>query len=1436
MNSEIGKVSFDELNHFVGVFHQMGRLPLESDFNEQNELVLRMIQRLAGNAVHTGSPNDGFRIDTHVLIDRMENKRGWTSTPATAAVFVDYIDHRVGDGSLVSRGASAIAKRPEKPLDLSGVGEVLFAVKADSVVGLGFYLKDASATHAFTLSVVAAAANDWTLMRAVPGVWPAGFAQNAVVEYGFTGLVSGPTKRYAFDFIKADLPLRTVIVRTDLGDRYSVLPATAQLVNDDDQRIWSGKSLQTTQATSVTYVFPEPIDASRARRLLVAVQRTPSAAPLSIVLKDDATVANSITLSGAVITTVGAWAIHAFSAPQVGTFNWSGITSLTYSGLSAAATYRFGPVLLEADPARDLVVMGGDGTAEGAGRFYADGMQAVRERHGTYWTQRDLPSPDPAALAPVAAGNRRIDCAYLDIWERPIGYIEHPDLREVALDGIDTCTRTQLMAQVRLIKGAEVAFASAVQAPNAVFAGLRGIGSGVLTTKDKPAATIDPCADPCEPKIEGPYLGESNRLFRIEIHAAGNVGAALAATTARFKWSRENATAATGLIEDALAATTSALVEKPEIYAIGDLIELSDDLIEKVTGAYEDRVGHSHHLRGELRKITTINLQTRRISWEDPSVVDPLEVPFHAALPRTLRIAQHAKIVRWDAVGACVPGDIVLADGVVIEFGGSDLRPGDYWLFTTRAIDRSVESLIEAPARGIRHHYYPLSAIHRARVDAASPELVFCEDQRPRFASLTELDASRIAYDSGACATYTDIPGWDKVGTVQEAIDALCMADLTGDMRLHNRLLHGMGVICGLKLRCNKNRKRITLTKGYALDCDGDLLHLSGDRLFELVDRATDQNLISGGKGKVNLWIEKAATGVSVHLEPHVTQGFWDSVLEGSLLKDFWDNCIASLIESLKKLVLPFPGTTLPLSDEHKRMISLLNLLWQVINSASGPYVFVSKVEHDLLKTLYEEIRDLLASKTYCAMFDHLQQFPAYPFSEPTGIETMFGMFLMHTKMKIDPSGRYLYTYGRGHRIQIYDVNSNSVVAVLEFPGGNNLELQDIAFNEDGSRVYAVGSITKSTGVDSVFATAFVTAVATAGAAPTATWGASTIVCDIQFVRLDTHRAHASTLFAVGRSDTSAKRGLYRFNPMAIPLVPSPVWTFNAIGLLAIDTDGANAIAVSNSGNTPITDQVFNGVQRIVLGTPTSLGAQVPVGGGNLLANDLVAVDGTAYLTIETGAQSVLLHFPTTITSLAQSQPTVLPSQSVYRLSAMPATNTLIVADMNTYRAQRFNTGTNTLLTTARIPLQVMPVSLATSPSQNVFYTLNLITNTVSAVNLDRVVSTAPPFTMEPPVILADYRQEMLHAYTDLIGVFGQYLKDCFCDKFLIECHECTEDDKVYLGTIEIKNNQVFHICNFSKRHYAKTFKTWGYWLSAVPLIPLIKRGFAQIACLKMIP
>jgi len=115
-------------------------------------------------------------------------------------------------------------------------------------------------------------------------------------------------------------------------------------------------------------------------------------------------------------------------------------------------------------------------------------------------------------------------------------------------------------------------------------------------------------------------------------------------------------------------------------------------------------------------------------------------------------------------------------------------------------------------------------------------------------------------------------------------------------------------------------------------------------------------------------------------------------------------------------------------------------------------------------------------------------------------------------------------------------------------------------------------------------------------------------------------------------------------------------------------------------------------------------------------------------------------------------------------------------------------------------------------------------------------VAATPSFTNEPPVTLADYREQMLKAFTDLSGVFVQYVKDCWCDKFLVECPEYSRADKIYLGTVEIRHAQVFHICNFSKRHYVKSFRTWGYWLSAVPILPIVKSAFAKFCCLKLVP
>ena len=96
---------------------------------------------------------------------------------------------------------------------------------------------------------------------------------------------------------------------------------------------------------------------------------------------------------------------------------------------------------------------------------------------------------------------------------------------------------------------------------------------------------------------------------------------------------------------------------------------------------------------------------------------------------------------------------------------------------------------------------------------------------------------------------------------------------------------------------------------------------------------------------------------------------------------------------------------------------------------------------------------------------------------------------------------------------------------------------------------------------------------------------------------------------------------------------------------------------------------------------------------------------------------------------------------------------------------------------------------------------------------------------------LSAYRQQILDAYGDVFDHFLQYLKDCFCDKFLVDCPEYGPEDRVYLGCIEIRGQRVYNICNFTKRHYVKTFRTYGYWLSTIPILPLVKRAFARFCC-----
>src|SRR6266498_3112792 len=72
----------------------------------------------------------------------------------------------------------------------------------------------------------------------------------------------------------------------------------------------------------------------------------------------------------------------------------------------------------------------------------------------------------------------------------------------------------------------------------------------------------------------------------------------------------------------------------------------------------------------------------------------------------------------------------------------------------------------------------------------------------------------------------------------------LTEAELTGEQayviaknRLHNRYLHGTGVVCGLEIVCHECRGWVTVHQGYAIDNCGNDIIVCKDESFDLLER-----------------------------------------------------------------------------------------------------------------------------------------------------------------------------------------------------------------------------------------------------------------------------------------------------------------------------------------------------------------------------------------------------------------------------------------------------------------------------------------------------------------------------------------------------------------------------------------------------------------------
>src|SRR5262249_20143035 len=168
----------------------------------------------------------------------------------------------------------------------------------------------------------------------------------------------------------------------------------------------------------------------------------------------------------------------------------------------------------------DFLIDGGQGPL---GRFYVHGILCHLGQTTSYLRQPDLPDPPrvplPAPSSPPAGnppGGEVTAMVYLEVWRRLITYLEDESLREIALGGPDTATRLKTVAQVKV--AVLPAGTAATCASGAQF--LPRPGSGTLTTLQP--RDVQP-SDLCRLPDPANYTGRENRLYRVEIHDAGDV-------------------------------------------------------------------------------------------------------------------------------------------------------------------------------------------------------------------------------------------------------------------------------------------------------------------------------------------------------------------------------------------------------------------------------------------------------------------------------------------------------------------------------------------------------------------------------------------------------------------------------------------------------------------------------------------------------------------------------------------------------------------------------------------------------------------------------------------------------------------------------------------------------------------------------------------------
>lgn len=366
------------------------------------------------------------------------------------------------------------------------------------------------------------------------------------------------------------------------------------------------------------------------------------------------------------------------------------------------------------------------------GQRYVDGILCVNETDHSFTHQPDLPGAERHRLA--AKGEQQL--VYLDVWQHHVTVREDAELREVALDGLDTTTRLQTVAQVKFWS---------LPAP-----AQPGETPTLATAFRKFLAEKQPAKGTLAAQKTGKGVIPQNQLYRVEIHS-------IETDQVCFKWSRENGAVAYSIQKIEPNANNSKQVD---VYLQDVKLEQLDlqnkDWVE-LTSNHDALDGKA----GLFGAVMDIQPDIQRITVQ-PALNEQLPIQTILSDEATCQ-ARCMVLQRWDqkeskeqplchgavTVKFAVPekfdGWMTLENGVQVKFTPGTYVVGDYWLIPARTtLKKSTGDILwpkdqsdppvakSEPPAGIAHHYAPLALLqyqesvwHMVGQDESAPPTSF---------------------------------------------------------------------------------------------------------------------------------------------------------------------------------------------------------------------------------------------------------------------------------------------------------------------------------------------------------------------------------------------------------------------------------------------------------------------------------------------------------------------------------------------------------------------------------------------------------------------------------------------------------------------------------------------------------------------------------------